>query len=174
MKRGWVWVALLLSVGINIGVLATIGVSRARAKAGLERPRDRGGSPPVERLATHLDLDGEARDQFLDIQQTLFRSMQQHQGSLQELRTEIRREIMSDLPDPLNVDRLLGEVGAIHMDLDRAMVESVSATRKILTPEQQKRYFEVLERWQGASRRFAGRGGPPGRPGRRPPPPDRP
>lgn len=174
MKRGWVWVALLLSVGVNIGVLATIGVSHLRTKARWERPRERDGSPPVERLANHLELEGQERDQFLEIQQNLFHTTRQHQEALQKLRTEIRSEVMSDSPDPSNVDRLLADVGAIHMDLDRAMVESVLATRKILTPEQQRRYFHVVERMRDASRRFDSRGGPPRRPGRRPPPEEQP
>ena len=54
MKRGWVWVALLLSIGINIGVLATIGVSRSRAAARWERPREEDRTPPFERVANHL------------------------------------------------------------------------------------------------------------------------
>jgi len=175
MKRGWVWVALLLSVGINIGVLATIGVSRARTKARWERPREAERNPPFERLANHLDLEGEAREHFMEIQQRLFRTTRQHQEVLQDLRTELRREVMSDSPDAARVDQLLSEVGARHMDLDRAMVESVLSTRKILTPEQQKRYLEVLDRMREAQRRLGSRGDRiPARPVRRPPPPDRP
>jgi len=177
MKRGWVWVALLLSVGVNIGVLATIGVSRARSQARWERSRDGDRTPPFERLANHLDLEGEERERFMEIQQRLFRTTRQHQEALQELRGELRSEVMSDRPDPARVDGFLAEVGAIHMDLDRALVESVLATREILTPEQQQSYFRVLERMRDARRFGSQGGGPPGRPGRpgrRPPPPDRP
>lgn len=175
MKRGWVWVALLLSVGINIGVLATLGVSRTRSQARWERPREGDRTPPFERLANHLDLEGEARAQFMDIQQRLFRTTRQHQEALQMLRGELRREVVSDNPDPTRVDELLAEVGSLHMDLDRVMVQSVLQTRKILTPEQQKRYLRVLERMRDAYRRFGTRGEDPARrPGRRPPPPDRP
>ena len=169
MKRGWIWVALLLSVGVNIGVLATIGVSRLRNKAQWERPRDEEGQPPFARLANHLELEGEERERFMEIQQKLFRTTRQHQAVLQRLRGELRGEVTSDSPDPAKVDGLLTEVGALHMDLDRALVESVLATREILTPEQQQRYFHVLERMRDA-RRFGGReGGPTRRPGRRPP-----
>lgn len=175
MKRGWVWVALLLSVGINIGVLATIGVSRARTKARWERPREEERNPPFERLANHLDLEGEERDRFMEIQQRLFRTTRRNQEMLQNLRGELRREVMSDSPDAARVDDLLSEVGTIHMDLDRAMVETVLETRKLLTAEQQMRYLQVLERMRESYRRFGSRGdGPPRRPGRRPPPPDRP
>jgi len=171
MKRGWIWVALLLSVGVNIGVLATIGVSRMRTNARWERPRDGEVQPHFARLADHLELEGEERERFMEIQQRLFRTTRQHQEVLQRLRDDVRGEVMSDSPDPAKVDGLLAEVGALHMDLDRALVESVLATREILTPEQQQRYFHVLERMRDA-RRFGGReGGPTRRPGRRLPPP---
>ena len=175
MKRGWIWVALLLSVGINIGVLATIGASRVRREARSERPRDPGGSPPFERMANHLQLEGGEREEFIEIQQRLFRAVRQHQVSLHELRGELRREVMGETPEPAKVDGLLAEIGDTHMDLDRLMVESVLASRQILTPKQQKRYFQILERIQEATRRSGPRGGRHhGRPARRPPPPDKP
>lgn len=175
MKRGWVWVALLLSVGINIGVLATIGTSRMRAKARFERPRDGDRQPPVERLASHLEVEGEIREQFIEIQQDLFRTTRRHQQALHELRSELRTEVANENPDPHRVEELLNEIGVLHVNLDRAMVESVLATKKILDPGQQRRYFRVLERMREATRRFGDRPGRPGRPNdRRPPPPDRP
>jgi len=177
MKRGWVWVALLLSVGINIGVLATIGVSRMRAEARWERPRDAERQPPFERLADHLELEGEARLRFIEIQQGLFRSTRQRQEGLHQLRAELRREIAADEPDPQTVDRLLDQIGAMHMDLDRALVESVMASKKILNPAQQTRYLRILERMREGYRRMGGRpgsSGPPRPRDRRPPPPDQP
>lgn len=175
MKRGWVWVALLLSVGINIGVLATLGTSRMRAKARWERPREGDRQAPFERLANHLEVEGELRERFIEIQRDLFRTTRRHQEALGELRTELRREVASQDPHPQRVDELLSEIGALHMDLDRAMVESVLATKKILTPQQQQRYFRVLERMREAYRRSGERPGRPARPGdRRPPPEDRP
>jgi len=180
MKRGWVWVALLLSLGVNIGVLATIGLSRMRTKARWERSRDPSSAPPFERIANHLKLAGEPREQFMVIQKDLFRTTREHRQQMEKLETELRREVMSENPDPDRVDRLLEETGAAKRELDRAMIESVLATKQILTPEQQQRYFHVLERLRGANRRFGGRGGPPRRPrsGPRPgpdqgPPPDR-
>ena len=173
MKKGWVWVALLLSVGVNIGVLATLGVARTRAKARWERPPTEEGrrQPPFARLANHLQLEGEERERFMEIQQRLFRNTRQHQESLQQLRGELRREIVSEDPDRARVDELLAAIGDIHRDLDRLLVESVLATRELLTPDQQRRYFHVLERMRDASRMGGRDGAPSRRPGRRPPPP---
>jgi len=175
MKRSWVWVALLLSVGINIGILATVGVSRVRREARSERSPDQNGAPPFERIANHLQLEGEEREEFIEIQKRLFRASRQHQEALHQLRAELRHEVMSDSPKPAKVDELLADIGETHKDLNRLMVESVLASRKIMTPEQQRRYVQILERIQDGSRRFGSRGGmSPGRPDRRPPPPGKP
>ena len=41
MKPIWLWIALLLSVGVNLGVLATIGTHRLRQPARWDRgPRE--------------------------------------------------------------------------------------------------------------------------------------
>lgn len=172
MKRGWIWVALLLSVGINVGVLATLAVSRSRIKARWEEPqRIEERRQPFARVANFLELEGETRERFLEIQQRLFRQTREHQESLQQLRSELRREIVDKEPDRARVDELLASIAEIHGDLDRLMVESVLATRDLLTAEQQRRYLGVLERMREA-RRLAGRDGQRSRPqGRRPPPP---
>lgn len=173
MRKGWVWVALLLSVGVNIGVLATLGVSRARMKARWERPQEADRMQRFERLAHHLELEGEAREQFMRIQRSLFQHTLQHRESLHGLRAELQGELMSDSPDREKVGRLLDEIGATHRDLNRALVENVLATREILTPEQQQRYLRVVERMRNGTRRPGDRIGPRGS-GRRPPVPNRP
>lgn len=162
MKRAWIWIALLLSLGVNIGVLATVGTARYRSRPRVDRSRFE-GPPPFARMADHLDLEGEARAQFLEIQQVLFQTTRQHRGDLEALRGELRREATSENPDPARVEQLLAESGEVNRDLDRAMVESVLATRGVLTPVQQQRFFTVLDRLQAGGRRPGPHGRPPGR-----------
>ena len=62
MKPIWLWLALLLSVGVNLGVLATISTHRLREPATRDgRPRE--DRPPVGRAADRLGLEGEERDE---------------------------------------------------------------------------------------------------------------
>lgn len=168
MKRSWLWIALLLSVGVNIGILATVGTARYRVKERFDQSRPEGPPPPFARMADHLKLEGETRDRFIEIQRELFATSRQHREKLEELRLEIRREVTSENPDPDRVESLLAESGQVNRDLDRAMVESVLATRHILTPEEQERFFRVLERMRSRGRRPGHPGGPDGprRPGR--------
>lgn len=172
MKRTWVWIALLLSLGVNIGILATVGTARYRGQVRIDRSRFE-GPPPFARMADHLELEGEAREQFLAIQQELFQTTRQQREKLETLRLELRREATSESPDPDRVDRLLTQVGEVNRYLDRAMVDSVLATRRVLTPEQQQRFFRVVDRVRARGRGPGPHGRPPGRrrPGTDPPDP---
>ena len=172
MKRSWLWIALLLSVGVNIGILATVGTARYRVKERVDRFRSE-APPPFARMADHLKLEGETRDHFLEIQRDLFATTRHYREKLEDLRLELRQEVTSENPDTDRVERLLAESGQVNRDLDRAMVESVLATRHILTPEEQQRFFGVLERMRSRGR---GPGHPrrpegPRRPGREQPDP---
>ncbi len=167
MKRGWLWVALVLSLGVNIGVLATVGLSRIRA---VDRAPDRAARdqrpPPFERLADHLRLEGPPRQRFIEIQRDLFETTRRHRQRLEEIRTELRHELMAERPDRARVEELQGESARVNAALERAMIESVLASREVLDAEQQQRYFRVMERL----RRAASPAHPPQPRGRRPPP----
>jgi Spy/CpxP family protein refolding chaperone len=160
MKRSWVWIALLLSVGINVGILATIATARYRGGPRVDRSPSE-SAPPFARMADHLGLEGEVKEQFLAIQEDLFRTTRQQRERLEALRGEMRQEIIADIPDPVRVDQLLAETAEVSRDLDAAMVESVLATRRLLSPEQQQRYFRVLDRLRPGGRQFGHRDRPP-------------
>ena len=162
MNRSWLWVALLLSLGINIGVLATIGTARSRGKERIERSRV-DGQPPFARMADHLELEGEVREQFMEIQQELFQTTRRRREHLEDLRGQLRREVTSNDPDSAVVEQLLAELSEVSQDLDRAMVESVLATRRMLSPEQQRSYFQILDRLRPGGRQFGRHGKPPTR-----------
>lgn len=150
MKRAWVWVALVLSLGVNVGVFATIGLSRMRSKARWEQMRP-GGPPDMARLADHLRLRGSEREQFLDIQQRFFDTARRQRRELETLRAELRAELSASEPDWGEIEELLGRSGQLYQALDRALVESILASREILTAEQQQRYFHILSRVRGGA-----------------------
>ena len=145
MKPIWLWIALLLSVGVNLGVLATIGTDRLREPA----PWDRGSreeGPPVGRAADRLGLEGEKRDAFIQIQTDFFQGMKESRDELENLRSELRRELTVETPDRAEVDGLIEEMGQAYSRLDRVFVDNVLKSREILDPEQERRYLEFLER----------------------------
>jgi len=152
MKPIWLWIALLLSVGVNLGVLATIGTHRLREPARWDRGPREEGPPPVERAANHLGLEGEKRDAFVQIQTDFFQGMMESREELETLRRQLRRELMAENPDRAVVDGLIDEMGQAYSRLDRVFVDNVLESREILDSDQEKRYFEILERLQQRGR----------------------
>jgi len=151
MKPIWLWIALLLSVGVNLGVLATVGTTHLREPARWERGA-REERPPVARVADRLELEGESRDAFILIQNEFFQGMQESREELEDLRHQLRQESMADSPDQAEVDRLIAEMGLAYARLDRVFVDNVLKSREVLDPAQERDYLKFLERLQQRGR----------------------
>lgn len=168
MRRNWLFLALLLSVGINCGLLG-MGIMRHRMLAGAERAerdgRDGRDDPAPgrhgARLADRLELAGEQRERFLGLQRELAERVHAGRRRIDDARRDLRRELTSPDPDRARVEALLAAIGGEQDALDRALVENVFAARELLDGEAEREYLLFVERFGGA---FAG-GRPPGRGG---------
>jgi Spy/CpxP family protein refolding chaperone len=187
VKRWWLIIALLLSVGVNIGILATLATRRmggperqppqppapreeSAPPPGPEEEGEEAGEPPrASRLADHLGLEGEPRRRFLDLQQRFFEQTVSLRRHMAETQREVRLELMSREPDQRKIDALLQDSSRDFLSLEQALAKNVVESREILNPQQEKEFL----RFVATLRPQAGGFGP--RPGRRPgPPPWRP
>ncbi|MFL6259272.1 MAG: Spy/CpxP family protein refolding chaperone [Thermoanaerobaculia bacterium] len=157
MRRWWLVIALLLSVGLNVGILAAIAARRGGPPPPREeregRPPQEGQSPanvdPVPRLgrlADRLKLEGDQRRRFLDLQWNLYQESTRQRLRMNEVHREIRREVTRPNPDRQRVEALLGESSRIHMALERALVSNILSTRELLGPEKEKEYLKIVGR----------------------------
>jgi Spy/CpxP family protein refolding chaperone len=181
VRRWWVVIALLLSVGVNVGILAALATRRA---SHLERPErqppppreelapgpgegglEEGGPPRASRLADRLGLEGEPRSRFLSLQQQFFERTVRIRLHMAETQRKVRRELMSPEPDQQKIDALLQDSASDFLSLEQALAKNVVESREILDPEQEKEFL----RFVASLRPQAGGFGP--RPGRRPVPP---
>ncbi len=168
MRRWWLWVALMLSLGVNVGVLFMIAVHR-RAPARVEEPgriegprgtqterRDPaarpGQTPPLNALADRLRLRGDERDRFLAAQSRFFAEVTSRRVELATLRQELRRELTSPSPDRQRIDRILERTGDATAALDGAFADNVLAVRGLLGPRQRRAYFRFLHRLRAGQR----------------------
>ena len=173
MKRWWLMIALLLSVGINLGILATLAfqprstggdttvgegtsgestTSEGTATAGgslitEDPPRVEGRQPPViRRMADSLGLEGEKRAAFTEVQRTFFEQTLAARSRMARLQREIRLEVTSDAPDRAALDQLLVELSTAHTDLERAFVTNLLDSRELLDGDQEQRFMHFLRR----------------------------
>ncbi len=159
MKRWWIVIVLLLSLGVNVGLLAAVAVRRLGPGPGAdpvrdpvpERPGPGPEGPPgnnnpgrLVRLADHLGLEGETRRRFLEVQWRFFERTARLRFRQGEVHRELRRTLVRGEPDRQRIDRLLDESAGLYRGLEEALVESVVASRAILTPEQQREYFRLV------------------------------
>jgi len=198
MKRWWLVIALLLSLGANIGILASRAFQpRPAPPAALPPPPDpmappdplatpEGRMPVIQRMADELGLEGEKRAAFVEIQRTFFEQTLAARSRMARLQREVRGQVTAEEPDRDQLDEILVELSEAHTDLERAFVRNLLDSREILGPEQERRFMGFLrrlrharsdverrfrERWRGVGERERFHPGPGRRPfGRRPPP----
>ncbi len=181
MKQWWLIIALLLSLGINIGLFAGRFLPAREVPEAAMDPeppppppgRERDRLPPVaRRMADELGLAGEERRAFLDIQRTFFQQTLSARARVGRLQAQVRREMFAEEPDREAIDGLLERIAEAHVDLERAFVDNLLAARELLDPEQEKRYLRFLHRLrqmrnrrdrppQDRPPRFGPGGGPP-------------
>lgn len=173
MKRWWLWIVLLLSLGVNAGILATLALSGRAIPGSSDRPgtdpetdrrtdRERPWRPDgplggpsgnahgeariLDRLADRLDLEGEERERFLDLQRSFFRQAFQARLQAQRLQRELGRELTAPKPDRGRIEELIGELTRTRGELDRALAETVLGTREVLDEPQEGRYLAFVQR----------------------------
>lgn len=190
MRRWWLAIALLLSVGVNVGILATLVAGRlgghdapevgpVEALPGPPGMPGPGGGPPaavgeriaqrVERLADHLELEGDTRRRFVELQRRMLDTGFDARRRRMQLDLELRAELFAPEPDPERIDELIGERVRLEAETDRATASALLESRRLLTPEQERLYLRVIEQLRGMAGPRPGpfRGGPGAR--RRPP-----
>jgi len=200
VKRNLLFLALLLSVGVNCGLVG-MGIARHRmSQERMEPDRESDPRPTGRerfdgvRLADRLELSGEAREGFLRLQRELADRVHAGRRRIDEARRDLRHELISRAPDRERVEVLLSQVAREQDALDRALVANVYAARELLDGPAEREYLRFVERFGAAvagprppgppperlrqllgPRRFRGAQGPdgppPGDPGGPPPEP---
>lgn len=148
MRRNWIFLALLLSVGLNCGLVG-MGLVRHRWASSMER----GDRPPGRdgaRLADRLELEDGARESFMKLQRELAERVHKGRRQIDEFRHDLRRELTSSAPDRDRAEALLVAIGREQDALDRALVENVLAARELLDGPAEREYLRFIERFGGA------------------------
>jgi len=183
VRRWLVPLALLLSVGVNLGILATLGLQHWRG--GHEPPPgpppEEGAPPPGELegrrpnvgpLADRLGLVGEPRHRFIEMQERFVAGMRERRFELQSLQGALRAELVAERPDRARVEELTTRLGNAYAQLDRSLAENILASRELLTVQQQRQFLRFVEsrlqQLRGGERPPIARARPPLFPFRRP------
>jgi hypothetical protein len=160
VRRWWLLIALLLSLGVNVGILATLAAS-GRIDRPVRPPAGPAYGPPgpagedrpqlpaaagwrLERLADGLGLAGEDRERFLELQHRMFEDGIALARERFALQAELRRELLAAEPDRQRIEILIGEISAVFTRLEENTASGILDTRELLDPEQERRYLRVV------------------------------
>ncbi|MBV8201299.1 MAG: periplasmic heavy metal sensor [Acidobacteria bacterium] len=148
MRWWWLVIALVLSIGMNLGLLVALALSSpalAQQQQKVMRPAALGRLP---QLADRLGLEGEVRDHFIQRQRQFFAETAGPRARLPELRRQVRAELIRAHPDQKRIDELLREGSDIFLMLERSVVANVLDTRQMLPPEAEPKYVDLISRLQ--------------------------
>ena len=143
-----------------------------------------GGEPPLagpqgppeplarrlERLADYVGLSGETRVRFLVLQRRMFVSVVAAQRRRQALEGELRRELLAPQADEARIQELIRRQADLVVEMEQTTARTILQSRRLLGPDQERRYLEVISRLrprlreQALRRRQQGRSGGPDRP----------
>jgi hypothetical protein len=168
MRRWWVVIALLLSIGINLGLFAAILAARRAPPRG---PAAADRQPPaverLQKLADRLGLEGEPRQRFVSFQRRFFVETARDRRRLGAVNRQLRLELVGESPDPRRVEGLTAESSGLYLKLERALAANVLASRGLLDPRQERIYLDLIRQLRPGRGRLAPPGGPPAAPWRR-------
>ncbi len=158
MKRWWLIILLLLSLGINVGFLARQALrsgppgSQPQISAEDDERQMRGLPPVFRRLADELQLQGEERERFLELQRELLRQTFVGRQEVSRLQKELRRELVSRQPDRERIDHQLEALARAHFQLEKIFVDHLLDTREMLEPRQERLFMRFMSRLREARR----------------------
>jgi hypothetical protein len=148
VKRWWLVIALVLSIGMNLGLLVALALSSpalAQQQQAVMRPAAPGR---WAQLADRLGLQGEVRQRFIQRQRQFVAETAGPRARLPEIRKQVRAELIRPKPDLTRIDELLREGSDIFLMLERSVVANVLDSRKMLPPDAERKYVDVISRLQ--------------------------
>ena len=162
MNKKWlVMLLLMLSVGINIGLLAGRWTKGKAEKPVAEGPAgspeqsvagpDGERLPPrlqrsMRRMADELELSGEKRKAFSALQRDFFRRSMVGRQRLRTARSELRKELTAPTPDRARAEHWVREMGEAQVDLENAFVANFFQTRDLVEPGQEEKLRRLMAR----------------------------
>lgn len=149
MNRAWLVVALLLSLGVNLGLVGTAVARRHQLERrfGLGDEAPRSPDRPGERFADRLGLARESRDRFVAVHRRMAEASFRARSDVARIRRELRREVMSAAPDRKQIEELLAELSRQESVANRALVDGVLEARSGLSARELRDYLLALERF---------------------------
>lgn len=161
MSKRIIYLLLAVSLGLNVGVIATTVVHRATMPppGGPPGP-DRGarpdmGPPPdpdrlvkdhLQGITRHLDLNGEQQNAVRSVLERYSSQMVELQMDVDDVGRRLTEVFAAPVFDPEQFRRLTAEAGVVRSRLDSLSAVMLVAEAAVLTPQQRRKFAVVAPR----------------------------
>jgi Spy/CpxP family protein refolding chaperone len=142
MKRKLIILGAILLIAINVSVLATIGY---RWKCGQSGEMCQ-GCPPGEYLRQQLSLSDSQKQRMEALRKEFDEKSLKIRETLNYKRNELVELLSLSQTDSYKIDNLAKEIGMAQTELEKEVVNHLLQEKKILTPEQQKRFLDLIQK----------------------------
>jgi len=141
MKRKLIFLGIILLIAINVSVLATVGY---RWKCG-QRGKICQGCTPGEYLSQQLSLSNAQQQKMETFRKAFDERIYKIRETLINNRNELVKLLSQPQPDSSKIDSLIKELGILQTGLEREVINHLFQEKEILTPEQQKKFLDLIQ-----------------------------
>jgi Spy/CpxP family protein refolding chaperone len=125
-------------------MLTTVAYERCCTFGRPHRPRHPGH--PFALLRGELALTKEQMAQLEAQRSALESELRGTRTQLREKRQALMESLRADKPDTLSIDRLVEEIGALQVGLEKQMIRHMMDERRLLTPEQRQKFYLMIRK----------------------------
>ncbi len=141
MKRYWVYLLLVLSLLVNVGVLAGAWFQASRADGAAEQAFFGMGH---EQVPDYLKLDPAQRERWHAMEQDFVKTLNEAGREIQTHRERLVHEILSAQPDAAAIERERASIFALQEAQQRSVIAQLLKEREMLNIEQRVALANLL------------------------------
>lgn len=145
MKRRLLIFGLTLSVAINIGILGSAGYRWLKISSE-ERHHREGEHSPMGFFGKELSLSQSQAREMESLRKALEPKMEEIREELREKRVQLVSLLMESEPDIEKINFQLNDIESLQTELQKLVIEHLLQQKKILSPEQQKKFFSIISK----------------------------
>ena len=145
MKEKLLILALIFSLGINIGIFGSIGYKRLKGKSEERHSREAEHSP-MRFLAKELGLSESQTKEIEALRKSLEPKMEEIREELREKKAQLVYLLKESKPDLEKINIQLSEIESLQTKLQKLVIRHLLQEKNILTPEQQDKFFSIISK----------------------------
>jgi Spy/CpxP family protein refolding chaperone len=155
MTRRTLAILLVISVGINVGIIGTLAYNYFKFKKGVGR-----GPEGLSRwFEERFDLSPEQAKEVDDIISSDREEMDDLRSKIDAKMEELAALLDEDDPDRQAIEDVISDLSSLRYEIEKSVVENMLEIRGVLTPEQVEEFNEDMGRHLCPPRGMGGRKG---------------